>query len=72
MCIGIPCQVVENNGMWGLVEYLGNRRDVSLALVPSAAKGCWVLVHAGLAVQQIDETEAKQTLALLKELDAYE
>ena len=69
MCIGIPCQVIEKNGMWGTVEYCGNRREVVMSLVPKALPGTWVLVHAGLAIQQIDLHEAEKTLALLKELE---
>ena len=69
MSIGIPCQVIEKSGMWGTVDYCGNRREVVMSLVPEALPGTWVLVHAGLAIQQIDLREAEQTLALLKELE---
>lgn len=72
MCIGMPCLVIENTGMWGTVDYCGNRREVVMTLVPGAVPGTWVLVHAGLAIQQIDEREAGETLALLKELEGNE
>lgn len=72
MCIGIPCQLIEVNGMWGIVDYCGNKREVALSLLPAATPGAWVLIHAGLAIQLIDEVEAKQTLWLLKELERDE
>lgn len=70
MCIGLPCRVMARNGDVGTVEYSGNCREVNLALVPQAAPGDWVLVHAGLALQIIEETAALETRALLEELDA--
>ncbi|MCW3490328.1 HypC/HybG/HupF family hydrogenase formation chaperone [Dethiobacter alkaliphilus] len=72
MCIGMPCEVIENSGMWGTVDYCGNRMEVMMTLVPKAVPGSWVLVHAGLAIQQIDLQEAEETLALLKELEGHE
>jgi len=52
------------------VEYSGNSREINLTLVPQAGAGDWVLVHAGLALQIIEEATALETLALLEELDA--
>lgn len=70
MCIGLPCRVTSRDGELGTVEYSGNSREVNFALVPQAGPGDWVLVHAGLAMQIIEETAARETLALLEELDA--
>ncbi len=70
MCIGLPCLVMARNGDVGTVEYSGNSREVNLALVPQAGPGDWVLVHAGLALQIIEESAALETRALLEELDA--
>lgn len=72
MCIGIPSLVIAKDGIWGTVDTYGNRQDIVLSLVPEAAPGSWVLVHAGVAIGEIDEAGALQTLALLKELDTYE
>jgi hydrogenase expression/formation protein HypC len=62
--------VTARNGELGTVEYSGNSREVNFSLVPQANPGDWVLVHAGLAMQIIEETAAQGTLALLEELYA--
>ncbi|OPY68561.1 MAG: Hydrogenase isoenzymes formation protein HypC [Syntrophorhabdus sp. PtaU1.Bin002] len=55
-------------GTRGAVAVDGVRRDVRLDLVEGARPGDWVLVHAGFAIQLLDETAAAETLALLGEL----
>jgi len=70
MCIGLPCRVIARAGDLGTVEYSGNSREINFALVPQAGPGDWVLVHAGLALQIIEEAAAQETLALLEELEA--
>ena len=47
-------------------------RDSSLLLVPDAKVGDWLLVHAGFAVQIVDEEEAQKTLEAFKELEELE
>jgi len=70
MCIGIPCLIIAKRDENGTVEYSGNSREVNLALVPQAGPGDWVLVHAGLALQIMEETAAQETVALLEKLYA--
>ncbi len=75
MCLGIPGQVREvrtdaQTGMrMGKVDFGGVVRDVSLAFVPDAGLGDYVLVHVGFAISRMDEAEAKETLALLQEME---
>lgn len=71
MCLGVPGKVLEvADSVWGAakVEIGGVTRDVSLQLTPDATVGDWVLVHAGFAIQHIDEKEAEETLRLLDEI----
>ncbi len=76
MCLAIPAQIVElvdQEAGTAKAELSGVRRNVSLALCPEAAPGDWVLVHVGFALQQIDEDEARETLALLEQMgETYE
>ena len=44
-------------------------REVNLAYTPEAQAGDYVVVHVGLALSVIDETEALQTLEILHQLD---
>ncbi|MDY3982409.1 MAG: HypC/HybG/HupF family hydrogenase formation chaperone [Veillonellaceae bacterium] len=72
MCLAVPAQLVKVNGYIGTIELGGVRRDCSLMLVSDAKVGDWVLVHAGCAVQIVDENEAKATIDAFQELEERE
>ncbi len=76
MCLGIPGKIITKQDMGGLaiadVDISGVKRQVSLDLVPDAEIGDYVLVHAGFAIQVIDEQEAQETLRLLQDLTEVE
>jgi len=69
MCLAIPTQIEKIDGQRGTVVLAGSRTEVVLALVPEATVGDWVLIHAGMAITLVDEAEAKETFALLRELE---
>ncbi|MBX7103970.1 MAG: HypC/HybG/HupF family hydrogenase formation chaperone [Gemmataceae bacterium] len=73
MCLGIPGLLVEvdppTEFATGLVEFAGVRRRVSLACVPEAVPGDYVLIHAGLALSRIDEEEAGRVFEMIRALD---
>lgn len=68
MCLAIPTKVIEIKGNLGVVEFGGVRKDIGLSLLPELKIGDWVLLHAGFAIQKLDEEEAKETLRLLEEI----
>jgi hydrogenase expression/formation protein HypC len=68
MCLGIPVKVVEVDGQSAVVDVGGTRREISLLLLDDVKAGDWVILHAGFAIQILDEEEAEKTLALLREL----
>ena len=77
MCLAVPGQIVSIAGddpvvRLGKVSFGGVMREVSLAYVPEAAVGDYVIVHAGFALNRIDEEEAQKTLDLLRQLDLGE
>lgn len=72
MCLAVPAKIVDKQDMLATIELSGVTRQVSLMLLPEAELGEWVLVHAGFAIQVIDEDEAQKTLDLFKELEQYE
>ncbi|SDF59533.1 HypC/HybG/HupF family hydrogenase formation chaperone [Sporomusa acidovorans] len=72
MCLAVPAKIIERSEFMGTVDISGVTRQVSLMLLPDAAVGDYVLVHAGFAIQTIDEAEALKTLELFKELECYE
>jgi hydrogenase expression/formation protein HypC len=68
MCLGVPAKVVERTGDTGFVELGGVRREISLMLLDDVSVGEWVIVHAGFAIERLSEEEARQTLALFREI----
>ncbi|WP_110954399.1 HypC/HybG/HupF family hydrogenase formation chaperone [Anaerosinus massiliensis] len=69
MCLAVPAKIVEKKDQLAVVEINGVQRDVSLLLLPEAKVGDFVLVHAGFAMQIIDQEEAEYTTRLLKEMN---
>ncbi len=69
MCLAIPMKLekIEQNNM-GIVEIGGVRRQVGLHMLPEAKPGDYLIVHAGFAIQKLDEKEALKTLALIEEM----
>jgi len=68
MCLAIPGRVVSIEGTIAKVELGGVERMVSLQLVTDVSPGDFILVHAGIGIQVIDEEEAKATLELFEEI----
>lgn len=76
MCLGVPgkiTEIYEKGGlMMGKVDFGGLMRETCLAYVPEAKVGDYTVVHVGFALHLIDEDEAQETLALLKEIGEFE
>ena len=74
MCIGFPGKIIsidENN--IAVIDISGTRREVCLDIVDEAVGlGDYVICHAGYAIHRVDEEQAKENLALLKELIDHE
>ncbi len=69
MCLAIPALVVRRlEAEEALIDAGGIEKRVSLALVPEAAIGDYVVVHAGYALSRVDPEEARLTLALFAEM----
>lgn len=68
MCIGIPAEVISINGNMGEISVGGVTRQVGLELVEGVQVGDYVIIHAGFAIQKINEEQAEETLRLLNEL----
>jgi hydrogenase expression/formation protein HypC len=78
MCLAIPGKVVEviDNAepalRRGRVDFGGVRKEISLAFTPDVSEGQYVLVHAGFALNLVDEREAWrifEELRAMNELD---
>ena len=68
MCLAIPAKVLEKHGDKARVDFgEGTTREVNISLV-DAKVGEYVIVHAGFAIEVMDEEEARETLNLWNEL----
>jgi len=68
MCLAIPAKIESiDETRTATVSVLGVTRRAALDLVPHAQLGSYVLVHAGYAIEVIDEEMAQQTLDLIRE-----
>lgn len=68
MCVAVPLKILRIEGNRAHVASGGAELDVGLDLVDDPAVGQYVLVHAGYAIQCIDENEALETLAVLNKV----
>ena len=68
MCLAVPGKIIEIDGTTAEVDFGGVTHDASLILVPEATVGNYVLVHAGFAIELLNESEAQETLELFREL----
>lgn len=70
MCIAAPAQVVEINQekSIGFVDFGGVRQQIKLDLIDEIEVGKYVLVHAGYAIEQLSDQEAKESLEAWDEL----
>ncbi len=70
MCLAIPSKIVGISDQTAAIDVDGVRRQASLLLLPEARVGDYVIVHAGFAIQKIDEAAAREALRYLREAAA--
>jgi hydrogenase expression/formation protein HypC len=68
MCLGIPGRIVESDGLMAKVDVGGTKKEASLMLLDDVAVGDYVIVHAGFAIQKVDEQEAEESLKVVDEI----
>ncbi|MFH1157733.1 MAG: HypC/HybG/HupF family hydrogenase formation chaperone [Pseudomonadota bacterium] len=73
MCLAIPGRIISVDGAGlcrtGRIEFGTIVKEASLAFIPDAAIGEYVLVHAGVALGTVMEEEAQRIFGYLEELD---
>ena len=76
MCLGVPGKIVETYKKDGLhmakVDFGGIFREACLDYVPEAKVGEYCIIHVGFAISLLSETEALETLELLRQIGAIE
>ena len=76
MCLGVPGKIVETYKKDGLhmakVDFGGIFREACLSYVPEAKVGEYCIIHVGFAISLLSETDALETLELLRQIGAIE
>ena len=76
MCLGVPGKIVETYEKGGLqmakVDFGGLFREACLNYVPEAKVGEYCIIHVGFAISLLSESEAQETLDLLKQIGSCE
>lgn len=68
MCLAVPMKVTEIDGKKALVEADGLKYKASLGFLSDVHVGDYVIIHAGFAIQKLDEEQARETLSIFKEM----
>lgn len=69
MCLAVPMKVIEVNDNTATVEVGGTQRTIGLDIIdPKPKIGEYVIVHAGFAINVIDEEEAQVILNDFREM----
>ncbi len=69
MCVGVPMQIVSIDGETAVAEIDGVKREASLMLLAEEVQvGDFVIVHAGFAISRLDEEDARETIAMMREV----
>jgi hydrogenase expression/formation protein HypC len=68
MCLAIPCKIIKIEGDMALIDADGVKGEASLLLIEDPKVGEYVIVHAGFAIQKMNEKEAIESLKVLHEM----
>lgn len=69
MCLAIPSKIVKMSDFSAVVDVYGARREISLLLMPEeVGVGDYVLVHAGFAIQKVEQESARDSLSVISSI----
>jgi hydrogenase expression/formation protein HypC len=69
MCLAIPSKIVKISDFAAVVDVYGARREISLLLMPEeVGVGDYVLVHAGFAIQRVEQATAMESLKVISNI----
>ena len=67
MCLAVPGKIVRINGEIGDIDFGGVIRQANVSMV-EASVGDWAVIHAGFAIEIMDEEDAQETIKLWNEV----
>ena len=77
MCLAVPGKIVSVSGQdplerMGRIDFGGIFKEASLAYVPEAGVGDYVIVHVGFALSRVDEEEAKKIFDYVRQMESLD
>ena len=67
MCYAIPARIIEIKGDEAVVDYGGVRKIANHTLVEGLKAGDYILIHAGFAIEKMDQKSAEESIRIIKE-----
>lgn len=68
MCLAVPLKITEINGKEAVAEAPGLKRNIRIDFIGDAKVGEYVIVHAGFAIEKLEEEHALENLKYIKEV----
>ena len=68
MCLAIPGKIISIDGNTAIVDFDGIKQEIIIALVLNPEVGKYVIIHAGYAIEQMDEKDAMEAIEMWKEI----
>ncbi len=68
MCLAIPARILKIEDNLAQVDMAGVKRQADIRMVSNVKVGEYILIHAGFAIEKIEEKDAEETLQLLREI----
>lgn len=69
MCLAVPLRITELHGRDAVGERDGIRRNIRVDFIPQPRVGDYVIVHAGFAIERLDEEQALEDIAAAREVE---
>jgi hydrogenase expression/formation protein HypC len=72
MCLAVPMKIISKRDAEAVAEMEGVNRKISLMMLPDAELNDYVIVHAGFAIEKLDEEEALKRITLIRQISSLE
>ena len=69
MCLAIPLKITQINGKEAIGERSGINRKIRLDFIENPKIGEYVIVHAGFAIERMDEKTAEESISAAEEVE---
>ncbi|MDO9547964.1 MAG: HypC/HybG/HupF family hydrogenase formation chaperone [Candidatus Marinimicrobia bacterium] len=72
MCLAIPMKVIKVDGNEAIAEVGGAEYRANLTILPDIKIGDYIIVHAGFAIEKLDEEAALETLQIWQDIAEFD